>query len=104
MDHPAAAHEDGRPVNPVVLTAWCRRKFGKLHELWHSHASHLLSAGVNIKAVSSRLGHISASLTLSTYAHLPPGADQDAAQRIDKFPVRQQTGSRAVTIALSLCV
>jgi integrase len=82
-DHHVVAHEDGRPVNPVVLTAWCRRHFGKLHGLRHSHASQLLGAGVNIKAVSSRLGHASAALTLSTYAHLLPGADQDAAQRID---------------------
>ena len=82
-DHPVVAHEDGRPVNPQVLTAWCRRQFGKLHGLRHTHASQLLGAGVNIKAVSSRLGHTSAALTLSTYAHLLPGADQDAAQRID---------------------
>jgi integrase len=82
-DHHVVAHEDGRPVNPVVLTAWCRRQFGKLHGLRHTHASQLLGAGVNIKAVSSRLGHSSAALTLSTYAHLLPGADQDAAQRID---------------------
>jgi integrase len=82
-DHPVVAHEDGRPVNPQVLTAWCRRQFGKLHGLRHTHASQLLGAGVNIKAVSSRLGHSSAALTLSTYAHLLPGADQDAAQRID---------------------
>jgi integrase len=84
-DHPVVAHEDGRPVNPMVLTAWCRRQFGKLHGLRHSHASQLLGAGVNIKAVSSRLGHSSAALTLSTYAHLLPGADQDAAQRIDNL-------------------
>jgi integrase len=77
------AHEDGRPVNPVALTAWCRRQFGNLHGLRHTHASQLLGAGVNIKAVSSRLGHSSAAPTLSTYAHLLPGADQDAAQRID---------------------
>jgi integrase len=48
-------------------------------------ASQLLGAGVNIKAVSSRLAHSSAALTLSTYAHLLPGADQDAAQRIDEL-------------------
>jgi integrase len=76
-------HEDGRPVNPVVLTAWCWRQFGKLHGLRHTHVSVLLGAGVNIKAVSSRLGHASVALTLSTFAHLLPGADQDAAQRID---------------------
>jgi integrase len=82
-DHTVVAHEDWRPVHPVVLTAWCRRHFGKVHGLRHTHTSQLLNAGVNIKAVSSRLGHNSAALTLSTYAHLLPGADQDAAQRVD---------------------
>jgi integrase len=82
-NHTVLAHEDGRPVNPQVLTAWCRRQFGKLHGLRHTHASQLLDAGVNIKTVASRLGHGSAALTLSTYAHLLPGADQDAAERID---------------------
>jgi hypothetical protein len=43
----------------------------------------LLGAGVNIKAVSSQPGHASAALTLSTCAHLLPGADQDAARRTD---------------------
>jgi integrase len=84
-DHAVVAHEDGQPVNPQVLTAWCRRHFGKLHGLRHTHASQLLGAGVNIKAVSARLGHSSAALTLSTYAHLLPGADQDAAERIDEL-------------------
>ena len=82
-EHHVVAHENGRPVNPMVLTAWCRRRFGKLHGLRHTHASQLLDAGVNIKTVASRLGHGSTALTLSTYAHLLPGADQDAAQRID---------------------
>jgi integrase len=82
-DHHVVAREDGQPIHPVVLTAWCRRQFGKIHGLRHTHASQLLNAGVNIKAVASRLGHSSAALTLSTYAHLLPGADEDAAQRID---------------------
>jgi integrase len=82
-DHAVVAHEDGRPVNPMSVTAWCHRQFGKLHSLRHGHVSLLLGAGVNIKAVSSRLGHSSAALTLSTYAHLLPGADQDAARKID---------------------
>jgi integrase len=94
-DHTVVAREDGQPVNPVVLTAWCRRTFGKLHGLRHSHASQLLGAGVNIKAVSARLGHASATLTLSTYAHLLPGADQDAAQRIDDLLSRSKPVAKA---------
>ena len=96
-DHPVVAHEDERPVTPMVLTAWCRRRFGKLHGLRHTHASQLLEAGVNIKAVSRRLGHSLAALTVSTYAPLLPGADQDAALRIDDL----LSGSKPGMIGLS---
>jgi integrase len=74
---------DGTAINPQSLTQWCRNEFGKLHGLRHSHASQLLNAGVNIKAVSARLGHGSAAMTLSVYAHCLPGADEDAAEKID---------------------
>jgi hypothetical protein len=38
-----------------------------LHSLRHSHATHLLAAGTNIKVVSDRLGHASTSFTLDVY-------------------------------------
>ena len=82
-DHTVLLNPDGDPVNPHCLTAWCKAKFGKLHMLRHSHASQLLNANVNIKAVSARLGHNSAAMTLSVYAHCLPGADEDAAEKID---------------------
>jgi hypothetical protein len=53
------------------------------HALRHSHASHLLKAGVDLKEGQMRLGHSKASFTLSTYVHLLPGADQEAARRVD---------------------
>ena len=53
------------------------------HALRHSHASHMLRAGVDLKAVQMRLGHARASFTLGTYAHLLPGQDEEAARRID---------------------
>lgn len=53
------------------------------HALRHSHASQLLKAGVDLKEISARLGHSRASFTLSTYVHLLPGQDQEAARRTD---------------------
>ena len=53
------------------------------HALRHSHASHMLRAGVDLKEVQMRLGHARASFTLSTYAHLLPGQDEEAARRVD---------------------
>jgi integrase len=78
------AQPDGSPINPMSLSAWCRTNSPiGYHGLRHSHASLLLGSGASIKAVSARLGHANANMTLSTYAHLLPGADEDAARRID---------------------
>ena len=51
----------------------------RLHDLRHTHASHLLMAGVNVKVVSERLGHASVSFTLDTYGHVMPGQQAEAA-------------------------
>lgn len=40
------------------------------HGLRHTHASWLLSQGVDVKYVSERLGHSSIDITLSVYTHL----------------------------------
>ena len=53
------------------------------HALRHSHASHCLKNGVDIRQVSARLGHAKPGFTLSTYVHLLPGQDQEAAARVD---------------------
>ena len=41
-----------------------------IHQLRHSHATVLINNGVNIVAVSKRLGHASINMTLKVYAHL----------------------------------
>ncbi len=51
----------------------------RLHDLRHTHASHLLAAGVNVKVVSERLGHASVAFTLDVYAHVMPGQQAHAA-------------------------
>jgi integrase len=51
-----------------------------LHSLRHTHASMLIAAGVDVVAVSRRLGHASPRITLQTYAHMIAGGDDKAAQ------------------------
>jgi len=43
-----------------------------LHGLRHSHCTYLLAKGVNVLAVSKRLGHHSPAFTLERYGHLVP--------------------------------
>ena len=82
---------NGNYVNPHNLD----RKFVKLiekagvkrisfHGLRHTHATHFLAGGENIKAVSERLGHASITITLQTYAHVLPKMQRQAALTIDR--------------------
>jgi integrase len=80
----------GAPWAPDVLStafaAFVRRsglKQFRFHDLRHSHASHLLRAGVHPKIVSERLGHSTVGITLDTYSHVLPGMQQDAVKLID---------------------
>lgn len=42
----------------------------------------MLANGVDLRTVSARLGHAQSSTTLDIYAHVIPGADQQAAKAL----------------------
>jgi integrase len=56
-----------------------------LHEARHTFASILIAAGVNVKAVSSYMGHSSITITLDRYGHLMPGHELEAVAKIDVY-------------------
>jgi integrase len=53
-----------------------------LHGLRHTCATLLLAAGVPSRVVQERLGHQKIETTLSVYAHVMPGQQRDAANRL----------------------
>ena len=55
----------------------------RLHDLRHSHATWLINQGVNIVAVSRRLGHSSIEQTLQTYTHLLKGTEERLMEEIE---------------------
>ncbi len=61
----------------------------KIHDLRHSHASMLLKQGVNVTAVSKRLGHSSPATTLRVYAHVYKGEDAAIAFMLDDVVTNQ---------------
>lgn len=72
----------------VEQVAQARRALGedqipkiRLHDLRHTHATLLLAAGEPVKVVSERLGHASATITLTVYQHVHPGMGRQAAAR-----------------------
>jgi integrase len=95
---------DGRPLKPDSISSsvsalFARLKLPKpkgasLHMLRHSHGSHLLASGMELTAVSERLGHSSPYVTVTVYSHAIKGRDKEAARKWDEFQ-RQGTGSLA---------
>jgi integrase len=53
----------------------------RLHDIRHTHATLLLAAGEPVKVVFERLGHASATITLTVYQHVHPGMRRQAADR-----------------------
>jgi integrase len=81
------ATPDGALVRPDTMSdRWLRATTAAvgrsitLHSLRHHHASSLIAAGVDVLAISRRLGHASPTITLSVYGHLYPNADDKASQ------------------------
>ena len=56
----------------------------RYHDLRHSHVALLIAQGEHPKLIADRLGHASPTVTMSIYAHLFPGLDEEAAERMEK--------------------
>lgn len=81
---------DGSPPAPRRFTkAWAAAAAGAghpevtFHALRHTHASQLISAGLDVVTVSRRLGHAKPTITLGIYAHLFEKDDSKAAAAIN---------------------
>jgi integrase len=47
----------------------------RFHDICHTHASILISEGVDNEKVSARLGHANPKITLEIYTHLMPNTN-----------------------------
>jgi integrase len=79
----------GRPLSPQRITAAFRQhreaagiRSGRLHDVRHTHATHLLTRGVPVHIVAARLGHASPVTTMRVYAHALPRSDDQAAELV----------------------
>jgi integrase len=57
----------------------------RFHDLRHTSATLLLSAGVHPKVVQERLGHSQISITMDVYSHVLPTMQREAAGRLDSI-------------------
>ena len=71
----------GRPISPSTVNSWwvrTRELAGldtDLHGLRHFYASGLIADGCDVVTVQRALGHSKPSITLDTYSHLWPTAE-----------------------------
>ena len=84
--------EDGSLISPSSLN----HKFKQIlqdnslpsirfHYLRHSHASLLLSQGVQAKVISERLGHSNINITMDLYSHIYEATNIEVANNFDVF-------------------
>ncbi len=72
----------------------------RFHDLRHTFGTLALASGVDLKSVSTALGHSTISMTANTYVHAVEALRQDAAARLDLLlgsTVLQAVGKRKVT-------
>lgn len=87
-------HGDGRPVHPktfykrfVNLMTEAGLPRIRLHDVRHSYASAALASATGwheVKVISQRLGHANVGITLDTYSHVLPAADEIVAHTLAK--------------------
>jgi integrase len=84
---------NGRPCRPQRLAEAIRQARGTVeglpegfsfHDLRHFFASLLIASRVDIKTVQARMRHAKAAMTLDTYAHLLPDADESSKEAVSQ--------------------
>ncbi len=88
---PSPVKEDS-PLSPgavrsrlqiILEHAQCKQV--RFHDLRHTFATMAISNGVDVKTLSSMLGHFSAGFTLDTYTHITNDMQRGAAEKIGSF-------------------
>jgi integrase len=86
-----SSKKEGLPMLPASVRhrldrildhAGCERV--RFHDLRHTFATNALANGMDVKTLSTILGHVSAATTLNTYSHVTDEMRQKAAMKIDK--------------------
>jgi integrase len=84
----------GTPISPTSVNSWWARTTKAagvtgvtIHSLRHYYASGLIADGCDVVTVQRALGHKSPSVTLNTYSHLWPTAEDKTRQASGRLAV-----------------
>ena len=80
---------NGEPMHPGSISKWFRgfqTRAGlphiRFHDLRHISATLMITAGVDVKTVSKRLGHQQTSTTMNIYSHALESSDRGASDKM----------------------
>ena len=90
------------PFSPATAADRARRAWRAaglqpigLHEARHTYASYLIAAGIEMKAISTYMGHSSVAFTYDRYGHLLPDSTAENGAKLDAFLERSRSHSRS---------
>jgi len=90
-------------INNRAVRAWDKAKLTPigLHEARHTFASYLIAAGLDLKSVSTYMGHASVAFTIDHYGHLLPDSHAERGAQLDAFLDRADTSARLAQLDAS---
>lgn len=81
-------------LHRILDHAGCERV--RFHDLRHTFATNALAYGMDIKTLSTILGHVSSATTLNTYSHVTDEMRQRAAVKIDQGIAKAEVQDTAI--------
>lgn len=95
-DLPIIPSAVSRRLHTLLERAGCEQV--RFHDLRHTFATNALAHGMDIKTLSTILGHVSSATTLNTYSHVTDEMRQRAAVKIDQGIAKAEVQEDATTV------
>ena len=93
-DLPIIPSAVSRRLHTLLEHAGCEQV--RFHDLRHTFATNALAHGMDIKTLSTILGHVSSATTLNTYSHVTDEMRQRAAVKIDQGIAKAEIQDTAI--------
>lgn len=93
-DLPIIPSAVSRRLHTLLEHAGCEQV--RFHDLRHTFATNALAHGMDIKTLSTILGHVSSATTLNTYSHVTDEMRQRAAVKIDQGIAKTEIQDTAI--------
>ncbi len=81
-DAPLAPAAASHRLSKILSHAGCKKV--RFHDLRHVFATNALEHGMDVKTLSTVIGHVSSATTLNVYAHVTDDMQRQAAAKIDR--------------------